>query len=427
MRARDEAGRAGLGALSDRLLAWAPRVERELKDGILAFWMTRALDEENGGFVGQISPDGQVDARANKGLVLNARILWCFATAYRTYRDDAFLRTADRAYAYLMAHHADGADGGFFWAVDHRGAPVNDRKLVYGQAFALYALSEYHRATGHASALEQAIELFELLERHARDPVDGGYLEAFDRRWAETRDFTLSGRGVGEAKSANAHLHVLEAYTNLYRVWQDPRVRAALIDLVETFLRRMIDPASGHLAELFDRNWSVMSDRISFGHDIEASWLLRQAAEMLGDAPLLERATRAALQLAEVTLQQGVDGDGGLLNEADARGLVDTGKDWWPQAEALVGFYGAYQLTADGRYAEAALNLWEFIDDRIVDKEHGEWRWSVHRDGTPVTLADKPWAMKVSEWKCPYHNGRACFELLERLAAVHAHHAAIRI
>ncbi|WP_429373283.1 AGE family epimerase/isomerase [Paenibacillus sp. DS2015] len=389
---------------------WKSKVKQELTDNILGFWMKHTLDEQHGGFLGEISTDLQVTPRADKCLVLNTRILWTFSAAYRLYPNKEYLIIAKRAYDYILKYFIDLKYGGLFWMVHANGTPSDDKKQVYGQAFAIYALTEYHRATGDEVALEQAIQLFHIVETHSYDPTNKGYLEALSRDWQATDDVSLSDKDLNEKKSMNTHLHIMEAYTNLLRVWPSPLLQQKLTELIEVTLDHIINSETGHFKLFFDESWQVKSEHISYGHDIEGSWLLVEAAEVLGNVPLLKRTKEVAIQMAETTYAEGVDTDGGIINEADATGFIDTNKDWWPQAEAMVGFYNAYQLTGDSKFEQAAYRSWDFIEQYIIDHEHGEWFWSVNRAGIPNLQH-----AKVSAWKCPYHNGRACMEMLERL------------
>lgn len=396
--------------MASQVTPWMSDIERELQENILAFWMKNTLDHSQGGFLGEIKKDLQVVECAEKSLVLNTRILWTFSAAYRINKNNDYLTMADRAYEYIIANFIDQEHGGLFWMLTADGKPAEDKKQVYGQAFAIYALSEYHRATGHEEALSQAILLFHVLEKYSYDPVHKGYIEALSRDWQITDDLSLSDKDLNEKKSMNTHLHVMEAYTNLLRVWPSTVLSTKLQELIEVTLDHIVDPVTNHFLLFFDEEWHVKSDHISYGHDIEGSWLLLEAAEVLGNTALLERTKLVAIAMAEATYNEGIDPDGGILNEANAAGLLDTDKDWWPQAEAMVGFYNAYQMTGDVKFEQAARKSWEFIQTFIVDHEHGEWFWSVNREGLP-NLENS----KVSPWKCPYHNGRACMEMLERL------------
>ncbi|WP_058303657.1 AGE family epimerase/isomerase [Gorillibacterium timonense] len=393
-----------------------PQVEKELKDNILAFWMNHALDEENGGFRGEIRNDLSVVADAHKSLVLNARILWTFSSAYRLFPDPAYRQMAERALGYLKERFQDPVHGGFYWGVDAKGNPAETKKQVYGQSFVIYALSEWYRATKDQAALDEAVKLFELLEKYAYDPVNKGYVEALNRDWSPTEELSLSGKDLNEPKSMNTHLHVLEGYTNLYRVWPSAALQKTLKELIEVTIQYIVDPKTAHFLLFFDEEWAIKSHHISYGHDIEGSWLLVEAAEVLGNDELTERVKEVAIRMAEATLQEGVDKDGGIWNEASADGtLLDPNKDWWPQAEAMVGFYNAYQMTEDTRFEDAAVRSWSFIDQYIADRTNGEWYWGVTADGKPVIDQSK-----VSAWKCPYHNGRACMEMIERLEKKHS-------
>lgn len=389
--------------------AWREEIEQELKDGILRFWMTHAVDANKGGFYGEIAEDGTPVEAAHRSLVLNTRLLWTFASAYRTTEEKRYLELADRAYHYLTEKFADREHGGMYWMVDSDGMPVEDKKQVYGQAFAVYALSEYARATGSKTALEQAVEIFRDMERHAYDPAHGGYFEALARDWKRFEDYSLSHHGVKADKTMNNHLHIMEAYTNLYRVWPEAELKGKLAAIIELTLDRIVNGANGHFHLFFDDAWNVQSAHISYGHDIEGSWLITEAADVLGDAELKARAEETAIQMAAATLEEGVDADGGLWNEGTPDGLIDRNKDWWPQAEAVVGFFNAYQLTGEERYKEAALKSWRFIREFLVDGRFGEWYWSVNEQGEPLSR------VKANPWKCPYHNGRACLEMIERL------------
>ncbi|RRJ66750.1 N-acyl-D-glucosamine 2-epimerase [Paenibacillus oralis] len=389
---------------------WMEQLQLELQDNILPFWLDHTIDAKHGGFIGFIDQQMKTEKQADKGLVLNARILWTFASAYRLFPTAKYLEMAQRACDYLVEHFLDRVYGGLYWMVDYEGRPAQDKKQVYGQAFVIYALAEYYRATSNKEALDLAADIYRLLEKHSYDPVHKGYIEALSRDWKQTGDFSLSNKDLNEKKSMNTHLHVLEAYTNLYRVWKSPELQHSLSELIEVTLDHIIDPHGAHFWLFFDEAWQVKSRHISYGHDIEGSWLLVEAAEVVGDSALLQRVKETAAAMAEAVYNEGVDKDGGIWNEADPSGLTDTNKDWWPQAEAMVGFYNAYQLTGDERYRTASANSWKFIQTYLIDRERGEWFWGVDQGGLPL-----PGEPKVSPWKCPYHNSRACLEMLERL------------
>lgn len=385
------------------------QVESELRTNILPFWLKNAIDEQYGGFRGQISNDLTVNPLAHKGLILNVRILWTFSKAFSVYGEEIYRQTARRAYDYITLHFWDAEFGGVFWKLDYLGQPLETKKRIYGQAFTLYALAEYYRAIGDQEALTKAFRLFEAIESSSHDSLHGGYFETYERDWGLAQDQRLSQVDMDEKKSMNTHLHLLEAYANLLRCRDNRLLRCRLQELIEIFLEHIIDRTSHHFRMFFDEEWHSKSDHISFGHDIEGSWLLCEAAEILGDEQILAEARQEAVQMAQAVLDQAVDPDGGLLYEADPSGIIDTGKEWWPQAEAVVGFLNAYQLSSRAQFRRAAERSWEFIEKYIVDRQNGEWFWKVSRDGIPSQ--DK---FKVDQWKCPYHNSRMCFEVMAR-------------
>jgi len=385
-------------------------LQAELHDHILSFWRERMVDRQRGGFYGRLDGAGRLHPQAAKGVVLNARILWSFAAAARYSGRDDYRRLAERAYAYLHEHFADREQGGVYWLLDCEGSPLDTKKQIYAQAFTVYALAEYYRLGGSREALDWAVELYGLIERYSRDRQQGGYLEAFDRDWGLLADLRLSEQDANEAKTMNTHLHLLEAYTNLYRAWPDGQLHQDLLDLIDLFLNRFIDPQTYHLHLFFDEHWKLKSHTISFGHDIEAAWLLTEAAALTGEAALIEKVKTTAVAIAAATLAEGVDADGGLFNEAGPQGLTDTDKHWWPQAEAMVGFWNAWELSGEARFTAAARRSWGFIREYLVDRAGGEWRWGVRRDGAPMREENK-----AGPWKAPYHNTRACLEMIGRL------------
>jgi mannobiose 2-epimerase len=299
--------------------------------------------------------------------------------------------------------------------VDFEGRPIDTKKRIYGQAFAVYALAEYYHATDDAEILARALRLAAKIDAAGRDAVHGGYFEIYERDWTLAVDQRLSDVDMDEKKSMNTHLHLMEAYATLLRVREDSTVRLRLRELIEVFLTRILNPITHHFILFFDEEWRPRSEKVSFGHDIEGSWLLCEAAEVLGSAGVLKRVREAAVKMARAVYEQGLDADGGLLYEADKTGIIDTDKHWWPQAEAVVGFFNAYQLSGRPHFLDAAERSWAFIEKFIVDHEHGEWFWLVSRSGVPGNEH-----CKVDPWKCPYHNSRACFEVMERVDARNA-------
>jgi cellobiose epimerase len=392
------------------------RIEADLRQNILPFWMDRVVDRARGSFHGELTADLRVVPNVERGSLLTTRILWTYAAATHRYGDPDYRQMADLAYHDLLTRYLDRAHGGLFWSIEPDDQPRRTRKQVYGQAFGIYALSEYHRVSGSGEALDLAKQLFEFIENRARDREQGGYWEAFARDWSPIEDVRLSEVDQNDPKSQNTLLHVMEAYTGLLHSWPDPRLRAALADLLEVMLTRVVDPHTHHLGLFFSADWEPRSDRISYGHDIEASWLLTEAADAVGDPGLSERVQTAALAIAEVTLTEGVDAEGGIYNQGSPAGVTDSRREWWPQAEAVVGFLNAAQRRGgDRRFIAAALRAWDVIDRHLIDREHGEWFRSVSATG----IVDRTEA-KVSFWKCPYHNGRTGIEAVARLRALAA-------
>jgi len=389
------------------------RIEADLRGNILPFWIKHAVNGAGRTFHGSLSNDLKFDPAVERGALLTSRILWTYAAAHRQYRDPASREMADLAHEDLMSRYHDAKHGGFYWSINAGGSVLRDRKQVYGQAFAIYALSEYHAATGRRELLDQAVAVFRLLEKHARERTHGGYLEAFARDWSPIADLRLSVVDQNDPKSQNTMLHVMEAYTRLLGMWPDAGLRQALRDLVEVMLARILHPRTFHLGLFFTNDWQPTSDKISYGHDIEAAWLLVRAGEVLADPALIARIKTVALKIADVTLAEGTDADGSIFNMGDPTGIIDDTREWWPQAEAVVGYLNAFQLSADPRYLAAAAHTWDFIEKRLIDRRHGEWFRGVTRDGTAIDSFEK-----VGFWKCPYHNGRMGLEAVTRLRQI---------
>lgn len=398
------------------LRAYAAAAENELKENILPFWLKHVRNPATGGFHGFIGADMSVRDDQPRGALLTSRILWTFSAAYRKYRDPEYLAMAQWAYRDQTEHFVDRQHGGLFWTITPAGEPLDAHKQIYGQVFGIYALAEYHRATGEPAALEQAIALYRLVEKHAADAKNGGYFDALDREWRRAPR-NLLGRAP---KSQNSHIHILEGFTNLLRVWPDAGLRQRQRELLELMLTRIIDPRTHHLVLFMQDDWTPVGDAISYGHDIELSWLVVEAAEVLGDPALLARARAEAVAIADATAEQGVDADGGVFNEGNPHGPTNTNKEWWEQAEAAVGFLNAYQISGDPRQYARSVRSWDFIQAKMVDRRNGDWHNTLRRDGSPILFAPAPDGSrlpspKANVWKCPYHNSRSCLELMERL------------
>jgi mannobiose 2-epimerase len=386
------------------------RVTHELINNILPFWRTYGLDDEFGGFWGRVANDLQPEKKAGKGLILNARMLWFFSAAFRFTGDNRDYHLAQRAYTYLKDYFLDREYGGYYWMLRHDGMPAQEIKKLYGQSFVLYALSEYYRINASKDVLHDTRLLFQLIESHYSDPQNPGYLEAFDRNWQLADDMRLDTNDMNAAKSMNTHLHILEAYTNYYRIHPENAVRQRLEELIVIFIDKIIDHDTYHLKLFFDVMWRRQSDDISYGHDIECSWLLYEAAEVLHDQVLMKRSRESALEMAQRVLDEAVAADGGIVYEADGKGnLKDPDTHWWAQAEAVVGFVNAYQLSGSDHFFMAAERCWAFIEKYISDHTHGGWFYKVTPERKVVETE-----FKISEWKCPYHSGRACLELIRR-------------
>lgn len=380
--------------------------ENELTHIILPYWIKKMPDAEGGGFYGQIDGRDNVVPGAPKGAILNARILWSFAAAFIKLRDPMYLDMASRARDYIFRYFFDEKHGGTYWCLKSTGEPLDTKKQIYSQAFFIYALSTYHAATGDRQSLDRAIELYRLIEVHSFDFERGGYFEAFTREWGETPDLRLSAKDANEKKTMNTHLHVLEAYTALYRIWPDPELRKQLAGLIKVFAEKIVDPESAHLNLFFDEEWNCRSTIVSYGHDIEASWLLCEAAEALGETDSVKG---LALRIASAA-HQGLADDGSLFYEKDdAAGHFDRDRHWWVQSEAVVGFLNAWQLSGDSGWLEIASDALDYILLNISDRGSGEWHWSIRADGTVNHDDDK-----AGFWKCPYHNSRMCLEILAR-------------
>ncbi len=388
----------------------AAELERELKDNILPWWMVHTPDHQNGGFVGRVNLQNRPVETAPKGAILNARILWTFSAAFDMFRNGEYLKYASRAYQYILDHFLDPVHGGVFWELDHSGRVLNSKNQIYALAFSVYALAEYFLVSGDRLALERAVGLYELIEKNSLDPERNGYREAFGRDWKSIEDLRLSEKDLNASKTMNTHLHILEAYANLYRAWSCNASASSLENIIRLFIERFVDHRTHHLRLFFDDQWNLQSDLVSFGHDIECSWLLSEAAGLLGTRELVDSANQVSVNLARQGFA-GLDKDHGLFYEYfPSKNRFDTDKHWWPQAEAMVGFLNAYQLTGEAIFASKALETWEFIKKYMIDHREGEWFLKVNREGVPY-----PSDEKAGFWKCPYHNGRACMEIIRRV------------
>jgi mannobiose 2-epimerase len=392
-----------------------PLFKKELQQElhtVLHYWMKYAVDEVQGGFCGKIDNNNHCYADAAKGCVLNARILWTFSAAYNLTRQQSYADIARRAFDYIQNHFVDKEYGGVYWSVNSRGDLEDGKKQIYALAFVIYACSEYYCINQEQPAISLAVHLYELIQQYSYDKQKGGYLEAFARDWTPVADLRLSNKDANEKKTMNTHLHILEAYTSLYGIWPDAQLAHAITLLLTNFNDHIINKETGHLHLFFDENWIVKSTAVSYGHDIEASWLLLEAAEALGNQELVATMKAAALHMADATITA-LDTDGGLWYEYEpGHGLIKE-KHWWPQAEALVGFFNAWQINGNDQYLQHAFNNWAFIKQYIRDNKNGEWFWGINEDHSIMQNQNK-----AGFWKCPYHNGRACMEIIRRISNV---------
>jgi cellobiose epimerase len=381
-------------------------IQHELMNHILPFWM-KLKDTQNGGFYGEVRYDLSINEKGDKGGIAASRFLWSFSSAYRQTGNEEFLACAHHVYSFLKDYLYDEEYGGLYWLLDYEGKPLEDQKHVYTQSFGIYAFSEYYRATGNEEALEYANKLFDLIEEKGYSAENNAYKEEFDRGWNELPNEKLSENGVIAEITTNTHLHVLEAYTNLYLASPTERMKERLQNLVEVFYEKIYNKETKFLGVFFDGSWNSLLDIQSFGHDIEASWLLDDAIKAAGmeEERYVQMVTDIAYNIADTAVLK----DGSLANE-EVNGRRDLTKIWWVQAEAAVGFQNAYQRTNDEKFKEIVDGLWNYIRDNVVDpREGGEWYWSVEEDG-------KPTERSVAEpWKTPYHNTRFCLEMMERV------------
>ena len=380
----------------------------DLTDNILPFWTTNMTDSARGGFFGRIDGLNQVHPDADKGGILNARILWTYSAAFAVTGDSSYLMAARRARDYIVDHFIDRKNGGAYMSVRADGSPGDTRKQVYTNAFFIYALSEYSGASGDIESLDEALSLFHVLEQYGTDKEYNGYYELFNQQWERLRERMIGETSEKDEKTMNTHLHLLEAYANLYRISGDRLVGERLRNLIEIFLNRIIDKNTSHLICFLDRNWNSTSTIHSYGHDIECSWLLYEAATILGDKELISGAGKASLEIADAAAE-GYQPDGSMLTEKDySTGHIRNQRSWWEQAETVVGYLNAFELSGNENYLMKSLKSWEYIKSNFIDRKNGGWFSYVSEKGDPS-------GDKGGYWICPYHNGRMCIEVNKRI------------
>ena len=417
-------------------------LKREMQDvvenNILRFWLDKMMDYEHGGFYGRMDGEGELHPEAEKGAILNARILWAFSAAFRVLKHPEYLEAATRAKDYIIEHFIDQEYGGVYWSVDCEGNPLDTKKQFYAIGFMIYGLSEYARATGDREALDYALDLYDCIEEHAFDSEHNGYIEACTREWGEIADMRLSDLDANYPKSQNTHLHIIEPYTNLLRCLKEVQaqescdyvpalgavlpvgisvpqqtiseVEGALRNLVDIFTEKILNKETNHLDLFFEMDWTRGAGHLeSYGHDIECSWLLHEAALELGDANVLAK-VEPVVQVVAQASAKGLRPDGALIHEANLdTGQVDDDLHWWVQAENVVGWYNIWQHFGDEEALNRAEKCWQYIKKQLIDFDNGEWYWSRHANGVLNTTDDK-----AGFWKCPYHNTRMCLEIIER-------------
>lgn len=409
--------------MKEELLKYKKLFEAELLDNILPYWMKNGVEKNGHGFYGAVDLNGDPVLTANKTSVLNARILWTFSAAALLYNNKEYAAIADKAYYVVTEDFEDKEFGGYYMELTSANKVANDIKHTYAQAFVIYSLCKYYEFRPLEEVKQKIQELFILLEEKTKDPVNIGYYESFTRDWKIYGENRMADNN--EPKSMNTHLHVLEAWAALYKIWKDPKVELRLTEMLNLFLNNIIRE-NGHFGIFFDEAFNeVHSSKgiCSFGHDIEGSWLLWEAAEILGDKEILEKMRPVTVRMVDNIERVALDKDGGLFLESTRFGShVKTNKHWWQQAETLVGFMNAFELTGNVKYWNTVRLTWNFIDAYLIDHERGEWFTKLNRLGVPylVEPADDPspyyrndW--KIDPWKCPYHNGRAMMEMMKRI------------
>ena len=350
--------------------------------------------------------DYWLGVRELPGVILNARYIWAFSAAFAALRKPEYLQAAERAKDAFLAQYVDPVNGGVYWDAGGAGEPRDDKKQLYAQGFAIYGLSEYYKVTGDLKTLAAAAALFRVVEDRFADPVNGGYIEALARDFSPLEDMSLSAHDINADKTMNSHLHLMEAYANLYRVWPDPSLKEALLDLIDLTCTRILAP-DGHLYLYFRRDWSVLPGAVSYGHDIETSWLLLECALATRDLDVVSLVRPYALALGRAG-NEGLLPDDSMRYEKLTDGTFDDSRQWWVQAETVVGNLWLWKYHGDAGAADRALACWDYIRDHLVDREGGEWYWAILPDGSPDLSQPK-----AGFWKCPYHNSRMCLEIMK--------------
>ena len=366
------------------------------------------MKDPKGGFYGEVLSDGTVLGDAPRGVILNARIIWSFAAAYQVLRKPEYIEAAVHAKDYFLRHFCDHKYGGVYWSVDSEGKRLDHKKQLYSQGFAIYGLSELYRVNHDEDALKEAVNLFRVVEKHFADRENGGYIEALARDFSPLEDMSLSAHDINADKTMNSHLHILEAYANLYRVWPDKDLKKAVESLLDIVGTNVMAP-NGHLQLYFGRDWSVMPGGVSYGHDIETSWLALECAMALDDPAVVDCVRPWAVKMARAG-NEGLLPDGSMRYEKLLDGTYDDSRQWWVQAETVVGNLWLWKYQEDTEGLKRATACWEYIKNNLV-RPDGEWHWAILPDGTPDLSQPR-----AGFWKCPYHNTRMCLEVLRLIS-----------
>jgi mannobiose 2-epimerase len=381
-------------------------VRENLTSNILPYWLK--LKDPRGGFYGEVAADGSVFYDAPRGVILNARLIWSFAAAYGQLQKTEYLVAAVHARDWFLDHFCDHKYGGVYWSVTAEGERLDSKKQLYAQGFAIYGLSELYKVSGDEDALKNAINLYKVVETYFADKQNGGYIEALSRDFSPLEDMSLSARDINADKTMNSHLHILEAYSNLYQVWPDEGLKEALEKLLDIVGEKVLGP-DGHLQLYFKRDWTVIPGAVSYGHDIETSWLALESAFALRDAAVVNRVRPWARKVADAG-NEGLLPDGSMRYEKLPDGHFDDSRQWWVQAETVVGNLWLWKYHADAAAWDRAVAAWGYIREHLVDGLSGEWWWAILPDGSRDLSQPK-----AGFWKCPYHNTRMCLQVLSVL------------
>lgn len=384
--------------------------EQELQN-VLTFWSTKAIDTESGQYLGEMDHYGNPHPKANKGIIMYSRIMWTFSAACRFYKNQAYKKYADLAKTFIEEHFWDKKNGGVYWETDCDGNAVVTKKQVYAEAFTIYAYSEYALAFNDKQALNTAMDIFNKLETICYDKKNGGYFEAFSQTWEKLDDVRLSVKDLNEPKGMNTNLHVLEAFTTLYEATKDPKVGEALKKEIEIYMNKIVNDKN-HVTIFFSEDWKPKTTEFSYGHDIESTWLIWEAAELLGDKQLMKDIRSQILAMVETFIAEGFDAktSSTLYEIFPEKGTMDNDRHWWVQIEAVEGLANAFDMTGDEKYRTLALKQWTYIRENLIDRVNGEWFWRIDDNGKPVDTE-----AKMGMWKCPYHNSRGLMHMIKEM------------